>query len=153
MGTPPVIDVSWEYTFLGSMCHLQVRIVDDPVSKIVRKLYLRCLSCTWIFFSVKHRHEPGQTSCENREIQQRHTERDTETHTETEGDTERETEIQRERESVGKRVRGGGSDQHITTTGRRARVCCPILKDTTLQELSMSNVTFTHCLHCYLLNH
>ena len=59
------------------MCHLQVRIVDDPVSKIVRKLYLRCLSCMWIvclfvfigFFSVKYRDEPGQKPCENREIQ------------------------------------------------------------------------------------
>ena len=37
----------------GSMCHLQVRIVDNPVSKIVRKIYLRCSSCTWIAFSVK----------------------------------------------------------------------------------------------------
>ena len=35
-------------TFFWSMYHLQVHIVDDPVSKIVRKLYLRCLSCTRI---------------------------------------------------------------------------------------------------------
>ena len=51
------------------MCHLKVRTVDDPVSKIVRKLYLRYLSGTWIFFSVKYRDEPGQTPFENQEIQ------------------------------------------------------------------------------------
>ena len=49
------------------MCHLQARIVYDPVNKILRKLYLRCLSCTWIVFSVKYRDEPGQKPCENRE--------------------------------------------------------------------------------------
>ena len=36
------------YMLLGSMCHLQVRIVDDPVGKIVKKLYLPCLSFTGI---------------------------------------------------------------------------------------------------------
>ena len=46
------------------MSHLQVRIVDDPVSKIVRKLYLRCLSCTWIVVSVKYRDEPGLAKIE-----------------------------------------------------------------------------------------
>ena len=95
----------------------------------------------------------------SRDIQrERHgdTHRDRERQRERDRDTERERERERVcgKESKGERGGGGGgSDQHITTTGRRARVCCPILKDTTLQELSMSNVTFTHCLHCYLLNH
>ena len=54
-------------TFHGSMCHLQIHIVDDPVSNIVENLYLRCLYVD--VFSVKYRDEPCQTPCVNREIQ------------------------------------------------------------------------------------
>ena len=48
---------------------MQVRTVDNPVGKIVRKLYLPCLSCTRIVSEVKYHDEPGQMPCESPEIQ------------------------------------------------------------------------------------